>query len=186
MKKLLLLAILLSFGLCAYSQSVTTPIQSNESSTWEPVITNPDGNSIAPAQEQKELARFYVTHATENGQDITEWSTYSKAFTVFYTIGNELYMANVSENNNEQSWGKIWGFENKTKEETSTEYKADIFYFNWNYSNNYDTKSGTCKAQFFKIYKPQGIVSKLKLVTESLDIIEYTGYMDGSIDFPNY
>lgn len=138
------------------------------------------------AQEQKELARFYVTHATNNGQDITEWSANSKMFTVFYTIGDELYMANVSENSDEQSWGKIWGFENKTKEESSTEYKADIFYFNWNYSNSYDAKRGTCKVQFLKIYKPQGVVSVLKLITESLDVTEYTGYMDGSIDFSNF
>lgn len=138
------------------------------------------------AQEQKELARFYVTHATNNGQDITEWSVNSKMFTVFYTIGDELYMANVSENSDEQSWGKIWGFENKTKEESSTEYKADIFYFNWNYSNSYDAKRGTCKVQFLKIYKPQGVVSVLKLITESLDVTEYTGYMDGSIDFSNF
>lgn len=138
------------------------------------------------AQEQKEIARFYVTHASLNGNDITEWAVNRNMFTVFYTINGELYMANVSDSNDDQSWGKVWGFRNETREETSTDYKVDIFYFNWNYSNSYDSKKGSCKVQFLKIYKPQGIVSKLKLITESLDLTEYIGYMEGSIDFSNY
>lgn len=138
------------------------------------------------AQEQKEVARFYITHASRNGQDITEWAISRKIYTVFYTIGDEPYIANVSEVDDEQSWGKLWGFKNETREETSTQYKTDIFYFNWNYSNSYDSKNGTCKVQFLKIYKPQGVVSMLKLITESLDVTEYIGYMDGSIDFSKF
>ena len=128
-------------------------------------------NTIS-AQQQKEIARFYVTHASHNGNDITEWAVNRKVFTVFYTINDEPYMANVSDVDDDQSWGKV--------------YKVDIFYFNWNYSNSYDSKKGTCKVQFLKIYKPQGIVSKLKLITEALDVTEYIGYMEGSIDFSNY
>lgn len=138
------------------------------------------------AQEQKEIARFYVTHASYNGNDITEWAVNRKVFTVFYTINDELYMANVSDADDNQSWGKVWGFRNETREETAKDYKVDIFYFNWNYANSYDSKKGTCKVQFLKIYKPQGVVSKLKLITEALDVTEYIGYMEGSIDFSNY
>ena len=134
------------------------------------------------AQEQKEIARFYVTHASYNGSDITEWAVN----TVFYTINDELYMANASDVDDDQSWGKIWGFKNETREETAKDYKVDIFYFNWNYSNSYDSKKGTCKVQFLKIYKPQGIVSKLKLITEAIDVTEFIGYMEGSIDFSIY
>ena len=64
------------------------------------------------AQEQKEIARFYVTHASYNGNDITEWAVNRKVFTVFYTINDELYMANVSDADDNQSWGKVWGFRN--------------------------------------------------------------------------
>ena len=142
-------------------------------------------NTIS-AQQQKEIARFYVTHASHNGNDITEWAVNRKVFTVFYTINDEPYMANVSDVDDDQSWGKVWGFKNETREETAKDYKFDIFYFNWNYSNSYDSKKGTCKVQFLKIYKPQGIVSKLKLITEALDVTEYIGYMEGSIDFSNY
>lgn len=135
------------------------------------------------AQQQKEVAKFYVTHATNNGDDITEWAISDKIFTVFYYIGNDLYMANVSEKSDTQSWGKVFGGYSENKKETSTEYETDTYYFNWNYTNSYDSQKGTCKVQFTKIYKPQGVVSKLKLITESLDVIEYTGYMEGSINF---
>ena len=40
-------------------------------------------NTIS-AQKQKEIARFYVTHANYNGNDITEWAVNRKVFTVFY------------------------------------------------------------------------------------------------------
>ena len=75
------------------------------------------------AQDQKEIARFYVTHANYNGNDVTEWAVSRKVFTVFYTINDELYMANVSDVDDDQSWGKVWGFRNETREETSTDYK---------------------------------------------------------------
>lgn len=64
---------------------------------------------LAFAQQQKELARFHVTYAIYNGEDITEWAIKSKLFTVFYTVNEELYMANYSETNETQSWGVIWG-----------------------------------------------------------------------------
>lgn len=138
------------------------------------------------AQEQKEVAKFYVTHAINNGNDVTEWAIRDKIFTVFYYVGNDLYMANVSERSDTQSWGKVFGGHSENKKETSTEYATDTYYFNWNYTNSYDSKKGTCKVLFTKIYKPQGVVAKLKLITESLDVTEYIGYMEGSIDFSNY
>ena len=37
-----------------------------------------------------------------------------------------------------------------------------------------------------KIYKPQGVAFTLKMVLPNLDILEYKGYMEGSLDFNNY
>lgn len=140
----------------------------------------------AYSQEQKEIARFYVTKAVYNGTDMTKGAISSGLFTVFYSVGKELYMANYSEAEDTQSWGPIWGLEVKESPETSTQYETAAFYFYWNYQNSYDSETGTCKVQFVKTYKPQGVVSTLKLVTETLDVIEYTGYMEGSIDFSGF
>lgn len=74
------------------------------------------------------------------------------------------------------------GIKNESIPETASDYKTDIFYFNWNYQNSYDSKRNL-QVQFIKVYKPQGVVSKLKFISETLDITEYTGYMKGTIDF---
>lgn len=136
----------------------------------------------AQNQDQKEVARFYVTNAVMNGVDVTERVLTGGAFTVFYEIGNTTYMANCFANDNSQSYGRIYNVQHTNNPETATEYETDMFRFAWNYSNTYDSKSGTCQCELLKIYKPQGVVSILRMITESLDVIEYTGYMDGSLN----
>lgn len=139
-------------------------------------------NLRAQNQEQKEIARFYVTNAKNNGVDITEAVLAGGAFTVFYEIDNMPYMANYFENDNTQSYGRIYNVQYTDYPETTTDYAYDMFRFSWSYSNSYDSKTGTCQCELIKIYKPQGIVSILRMVTESLDVIEYTGYMNGSLN----
>lgn len=85
--------------------------------------------SMLAFAQQKEQARFHVTYAIYNGEDITEWAIKSKLFTVFYTVNEELYMANYSETNETQSWGVIWELKNESIPETASNYKTDIFYF---------------------------------------------------------
>lgn len=142
--------------------------------------------SMVAAQNQKTLARFYVTHATNNGVDVTEEVTSWGLYTVFYLDNGDLRMANVSANNDTQSYGGIFNMRHKNYPETDENYACDVFMFNWSYINDYDSKKGTCAIEFTKVYKPQGIVSILKMVTESLDVIEYTGYMEGSLDFSDF
>ena len=81
--------------------------------------------SMLAFAQQKEQARFHVTYAIYNGEDITEWAIKSKLFTVFYTVNEELYMANYSETNETQSWGVIWELKNESIPETASNYKTD-------------------------------------------------------------
>lgn len=37
-----------------------------------------------------------------------------------------------------------------------------------------------------KIYKPQGIGFSCTIIPENLDILEYKGFMNGSLDFSDY
>lgn len=157
---------------------------------WENIRLNDfDSNSNSNKQSDKQelIAKFIVTSAKNNGYDVTQQVVnQGGAYTVFYSVGNETYMANYMEKKDSQSWGVIYDFTSETTEETSEAYKTDVFKFSWNYQNSYDSKTGTCKCSLTKVYKPQGIVSILKMVTESLDVIEYTGYMDGSVDFSKF
>lgn len=143
--------------------------------------------STSFAQNQKEVARFYVLEATMNGFDVTSQVVNNKAYTVFYeTDEGLLYMANVWERTDSQSWGPIFNVEYEHYPETSSLYESDEFVFDWAFSNSYDTKRGICEVSFSKIYKPEGIVSVLTLREDSGDVTVYTGYMEGSVNFSKY
>lgn len=140
------------------------------------------------AQNQETVAKFIITDASKNGVDQTPYLLKAGAYTVFYTSNEDglLYMANVWPNNNSQSFGPMYSTESASYNETYETYKADFFYYNWRYINNYDSKKGTAMVQFIKIYKPQGVAFILKIIPENLDIIIYKGYMEGSVDFSKY
>ena len=138
------------------------------------------------AQNQKEIARFYVSKATINGRDVTSQVIGNDAYTVFYEVENKLYMANVWEKQDSQSWGPVLRIVSNHYPETNDAYEADEFKFDWSFRNSYDSKRGVCRVIFSKIYKPSGVVSILKLIEESGDETKYIGYMKGSINFSKY
>ena len=126
--------------------------------------------------QQKDIAKFIVTKATNNGKDETKLLVSQKAYTVFYKKedGN-LYMANVWVKNKSQSFGRIFIATNDRQN------NKDNINFKWNYVNDYDNKSGTAKVNLVKIYDDLATISKLTIITEKRDTIIYQGYMEGSI-----
>lgn len=143
---------------------------------------------LIAGDKQEEVARFVITDATQNGQDMTQDYLENGAYLVFYTSGddNTLYMANFWPKTDSQSYGEVYSLETKSYEETSEQYEVDIIRFNWRYINTYDKKRGTAKVEVTKIYKPQGIAFIIKIIPENLDILIFKGYMDGSVDFSSY
>lgn len=143
---------------------------------------------IAQSETQSTVAKFIVLDAKKNGNDVSSRLINEGAYTVFYTSGNDglIYMANVWPKSQTQSFGPMYGVETEKVKETFENYEADFFYFNWSYTNTYDNQSGTAKVQVIKIYKPQGIAFTIKIITEDLDVIQYKGYMEGTIDFSIY
>jgi hypothetical protein len=137
--------------------------------------------------QQKTLAKFIITDASLNKNDVTETYLDAGGYIVFYTNdeGN-LYMANVMSERDTQSFGRLYSSEHSELKETYDKYEADIFYFNWSYKNDYDSKRGTAKVKLVKIYKPQGIIFSCIIIPENLDILEYKGYMEGSVDFSKF
>jgi hypothetical protein len=138
--------------------------------------------------QQKTLAKFIISDATDNKEDVTETALLTGQYLVFYTTAQgELYMANVRPKiQNSQSYGRLYAAETKSLNETYETYKADIFYFRWRYINDYDSKKGTATVKFMKIYKPQGVTFILTMIPENLDVLIYKGYMEGSLDFSDY
>lgn len=140
------------------------------------------------SQKVNELAKFIITEATVNDVDWTDFYLDQSAYVVFYTIdeNNLIYMANYCEKDNTQSYGPMYATKSKDYEETSSTYEAKEFNFNWRYTNDYDGKTGTSKVIFTKVYQPKGVTFYIKIITEKLEVIVFTGYMEGSIDFSNY
>lgn len=143
--------------------------------------------SILISSQQKVLAKFIITDATDNKTDVTKVYLDAGGYIVFYTNheGN-LYMANIMSKRDTQSFGRLYSSEHSKLQETYDKYEADIFYFNWSYINDYDSKRGTAKVKLIKIYKPQGIIFSCIIIPENLDFLEYKGYMEGSVDFSKF
>ena len=139
-------------------------------------------------REQIDLAKFIITDATLNGEDVTPTVVRNKAYTVFYTFSgeDEIYMANYFSKADSQSYGLLYDSNLEELEETDDQYKTDILTSSWRYFNDYDGKKGTAKIQLTKIYKPQGISFELEILAENLDLIIYKGYMEGSLDFSQF
>ena len=64
--------------------------------------------------QQKTLAKFIIIDASDNNVDITETILEQKAYSVFYTRNDSnLYMANVWQTNNSQSFGRLYASDRK-------------------------------------------------------------------------
>ena len=139
------------------------------------------------AQKQEDLAKFRITEAKNNGNDITQYYYERKQYFVFYlNEAKDLCLANVSGTNNDQSYGKILSLEEESKNETDETYKTDIFNFRWKYHNTYDKDNGYATISFSKIYKPTGVVFNMKMVTQRLDVVVFNGYMEGTLNLQDY
>lgn len=142
---------------------------------------------FAQTNNQETLSKFIITDASDNGNDITETILEQNGYLVFYTDAEKnLFMANVWEKNDTQSFGRLYNTEHKKLKETYESFEADIFYFRWRYINSYDTKKGTATVELIKIYKPQGVTFKIKIVPENLDVLVYKGFMEGTLDLNKY
>lgn len=129
---------------------------------------------------QDELARFIITDAESEGNDVTTWAIVDDMATVFYTINSELYMANVLFRKKSQSWGKVFLVDTCLIQTSSS--KTETLHFRWQYFNSYDSIRGICNAEFSQKFTPVGIFSKLKLHLRQNDSIVYKGYKANSID----
>ena len=131
-------------------------------------------------------AEFIITDARRNDQDITEWALSNGAKIVFYIpeeFPGEVYMANYMSVANTQSWGRTYEMNKEHFDETETTFETDVFTFKWSYQNSYDTKKGTAQVSLTKIFKPQGVVVSIRMITESLDVLDYKGFLKGTLQF---
>lgn len=135
------------------------------------------------AQESTSNAKFIIQDAKLNKVDITETIISKGCYLVFYTVkeSEDIFFGNIMPKDNTQSWGRIFNSKGNTTQETEEEYKFELITFKWSYQNDYDKKKGTATVRLKKIYKPVGVAFECTIIPENLDVIEYKGYMDGSL-----
>lgn len=153
----------------------------NESKIQNSNVNNNNKNYM----NQPWIVKFTITNGKDDNEDISNILIAQDAFIVFYTIENDelIYMANVWPKNNSQSYGPLYSVKPTIQATTYEKNNADLYSFNWKYSNDYNNKTGTAKVQVIKIYKPQGIEYLLKIIPENLKELEYKGNMDKIVDF---
>lgn len=143
--------------------------------------------SICALGQQETLARFRITEAKIGKTDASQYYFNRKQYFAFYVNEEkEMLMANVSGTTDEQSYGRLYSLDMKEEEETDEHYKTQTFSFRWNYHNNYDKETGYATVVLMKIFKPQGVIFVLRMLLPDLEVGEYKGYMEGSIDFNDY
>lgn len=140
-------------------------------------------SSLTYSQEQTIQAKFIIQDAKIDGVDFTETVISNAAYLAFYTIkgSKDVYFTNHLTKANSQSYGKIFDLDGQTYAETDSTYKFETYTFRWSYVNTYDDKTGTAKVTLEKTHKPAGVAFECKIIAENLDILEYKGYMEGSL-----
>lgn len=135
------------------------------------------------AQSQETSMKMTILDAKLSGTNVSDWYLERKQFLTIYTNSDdEVCFANVSAVNDEQSFGEIFGLEVEDTAETDSTYQGKDLIFSWKYNNTYNSKEGTARIRINLIYKPQGVVFHCNMILENLDIIEYTGYVEGTLD----
>lgn len=138
---------------------------------------------FAYCQNQTVIAKFVVLDARKNHADVTKFYTTNNSYFVFYTTADKrIYFGSVVSKANQQSYGEISELTRSSTPQTPTDYSTTVFDFKWSYSNSYDNHQGTATVHLVKIDKPAGIAFELRVIPENLDILEYKGFMEGSLN----
>jgi hypothetical protein len=140
-------------------------------------------NAQDKKEEQQDIATFEINDARDNGSDITPQALEDNATLVLYKLGdsNEVLLSNFWEKSKSQSFGRIYSIVKKEFPETKTEFKGELYNFQWSYTNTYDDKKGTAKVKLFVVYKPQGTYFEFTILPENLDVLVYKGIMSGDL-----
>lgn len=140
-------------------------------------------NAQDKKDEQQDIATFEISDARYNGNDITPQALEENAVLVLYKLGdsNEILLSNFWEKSKSQSFGRIYSIVKKEFPETETDFKGELYHFQWSYTNTYDDKKGTAKIKLFVVYKPQETYFEFTILPENLDELVYKGIMNGDL-----
>jgi len=129
--------------------------------------------------------KYIITESKYNGVDQTAYDLDREGFFAFIELEGsvKIHLVNSSEVYDDFSYGPISKIEYSKSVETDEEYGSDTFNFKWNYRNSYDDVNGYATVKFKRVFKPQGTIFQMNIILPNLDLIEYSGYLEGTVNF---
>lgn len=143
-------------------------------------------NFILYAQEEKPktIYDFRIYEGVSEENDVTKWLLDSEMHTLFYLYEKDslLMMANIGYKSGTQSYGRITTTKDSEFGIIEEGHEIEIYYFDWQYINDYDDETGLAKVKAIIETKSDATYLTLTIVPNDLSIIVYKGIIDGVPD----
>ncbi|MCT4236448.1 hypothetical protein HZP42_08635 [Elizabethkingia anophelis] len=146
-------------------------------------VTNcfPDVNRNISNKEYKNLAetpllertKYFITESTKGGWDNSQFDIAREGHVVFYEMGKEVYMADVSGKCDQQTYGKI--DQMITTSPKSAKFPTSTF--RWKYQNIYDNKRGSAMVKLHKYYESGEIRFTMQILSSDSKTVIYKGFV---------
>ncbi len=146
-------------------------------------VTNcfPDVNRNVSNKEYKNLVetppsdrrKYFITESSKNGWDNSQFDIERSGHIVFYEMGKEVYMADISGKCDQQTYGKI----DQMITTTSKSTKFPTFTFRWKYKNTYNNKTGSAIVKLHKYYESGEIRFTMKILSSDSKTVIYKGFV---------
>ena len=139
--------------------------------------------TIGNAQEQQTIAKLLIKHAKWNTTDISKETVLQRGIIVFYFANDDttLYMSNVRNAGNSQSFGPLIPIKNDSSDVDIHSGNIESISYQWSYYNTYDGQAGLAEVKVLKIKNPyKGNTYAIKIFPENQDILNYNGEFLGA------
>ncbi len=122
-----------------------------------------------------DTAKYIIIEAKINKIDFSEDYFENGQYLSFYNDEDENpCFLNSKADGEEYSYGRVYGY--KLKETKVDDCVAEEISFRWQYNNSYDDQSGYALVQLKRIYRENGVQFYIKILSKTLDIIEFAGF----------
>lgn len=146
-------------------------------------VTNcfPEVNKHYSDQEYKNIvetppsdrSKYFVTESSKNGWNSSHFEINRGGHIVFYEMGKEVYMADISGKCDQQTYGKI----DQMVTTSSKLAKFPTSTFRWKYQSTYDNKTGTAMVKFHKYYESGEMKFTMQILSSDSNTIIYKGFV---------
>ncbi|MDE5480466.1 hypothetical protein KRE28_01380 [Elizabethkingia meningoseptica] len=117
--------------------------------------------------------KYFITESSKNGRNNSDFEISRGGHIVFYEMGKEVYMADISGRCDQQTYGKI-------DQMVTTSSKSEKFptsTFRWKYQSTYDNKTGIAMVKFHKYYESGEMKFTMKILSSDSNTIIYKGFV---------